>query len=70
MGVPMALHSKFRLPTQSQKPNMLSTSMPNAVTASAFVERAAKCRATHAGSEEWASSSHLLAVPAFVIVSW
>ena len=69
MGVPIALHSEYLPPTQSQKPNMLFVSMPKDDTASAFVESAAKCFATHVGSFECLDRSHDLAVWAFVMVS-
>ena len=47
---------------------MLSVSMPNAVTSSAFVETATKCFAIAASSPS-AASAHSRAVCAFVIVS-
>jgi hypothetical protein len=43
---PMAESIEYRPPTQSQKPNMFSVSMPNSDTRSALVETATKCLAT------------------------
>mmetsp|Transcript_8986 Transcript_8986/g.14415 ORF Transcript_8986/g.14415 Transcript_8986/m.14415 type:complete len:228 (-) Transcript_8986:409-1092(-) len=70
IGVPMALQREYRPPTQSQKPNMLLVSIPNLDTASALVERAAKCLAMDASSPLKAFNTHALAVPALVMVSW
>mmetsp|Transcript_47568 Transcript_47568/g.97269 ORF Transcript_47568/g.97269 Transcript_47568/m.97269 type:complete len:283 (-) Transcript_47568:172-1020(-) len=68
IDVPTALHSEYRPPTQSQKPSMLSVAIPNFSTAGALVLMATKCLATAASSFS-ASTSHCLAVPAFIIVS-
>ncbi len=65
---PTADHSEYRPPTQSQKPNMLTVSMPNAATAFALVETATKCRAT-AASPRWPTSQSR-AVRALRSVSW
>ncbi len=65
---PIAESIEYRPPTQSQKPNMLSVSMPNAATASALVETATKWRAT-ASSEPSAPTIQSRAVAALVIVS-
>mmetsp|Transcript_9781 Transcript_9781/g.20303 ORF Transcript_9781/g.20303 Transcript_9781/m.20303 type:complete len:236 (-) Transcript_9781:235-942(-) len=70
IGVPMALQSEYRPPTQSQNPNMLVVSIPNLETPAAFVERAAKCFATEDSSPSNALRMKALAVPALVIVSW
>ena len=45
-AVPMAESTEYRPPTQSQKPNALAGSMPNASTLSSAVETATKCLAT------------------------
>ena len=42
IGRPIALHSEKRPPTQSQKPNMFSVSMPKPRTAAALVDTATK----------------------------
>ena len=68
MLVPIADQHEYRPPTQSQKGNMFSTSIPKAPTAAALVESAAKWRATAAGSFIL-ESSHSLAVRALLIVS-
>ncbi len=65
---PIAESIEYRPPTQSQKPNMLSVSMPNSATPSALVETATKCFAIALWSPS-ASSVHRRAVWAFVIVS-
>src|SRR5216683_2387500 len=57
---PIAESIEYRPPTQSQNPNMLAVSMPNAATRSAFVETATKCLAT-AESSPSRSTSHLRA---------
>ena len=68
MDRPIAESIEYRPPTQSQKPNMFMTSMPNFATASALVETATKCFAT-ADASPSASSSPLARGVAFVIVS-
>ena len=65
---PIAESMEYRPPTQSQKPNMLSGSIPNLATSSAFVETATKCLAI-AASMPSADSTHERAEWAFVIVS-
>ena len=64
---PMGDHMLKRPPTQSRKPNIRSGSMPNACTASALVESAAKCAPTW--SSPTASAIHARAVRAFIMVS-
>jgi hypothetical protein len=64
---PMAESTEYRPPTQSQKPNMLAGSMPNAATPSRLVLTATKCRAT--ASSPRARVSHARAVRALVSVS-
>ena len=66
--MPIADQHEYRPPTQSQNGSMFSTSIPKAPTAAALVERAAKWRATAAGSLSLARSQSL-AVCALVIVS-
>ena len=63
VGVPIALQRLYPQPTQSQKPYIFVTSIPNSDTA------AAKCLAMQPGSLFYLDNSHALAVPAFVIVS-
>ena len=46
--VPIAESTEYRPPTQSQKPNAFSGSMPNAATLSSAVDTATKCLATAA----------------------
>ena len=65
---PIAESIEYLPPTQSQKPNMFMTSMPNFSTASEFVDTATKCLAIDDLSCS-ASSTHWRAVAAFVIVS-
>ncbi len=48
--VPIAESTEYRPPTQSQKPNALAGSMPNAATLSRAVETATKWRDTAAPS--------------------
>ena len=60
---------EYRPPTQSQKPNMFSGSIPNAETSVALVETATKCRATAVESPPQAATSHSRALRALVIVS-
>ena len=64
----MALSIEKRPPTQSQNPTTFAGSIPNSRTASAFVETAAKCRATST-SEPSCERSQSNAEWAFVIVS-
>ncbi len=64
----MAESIEYRPPTQSQKPNMFMTSMPNSLTASELVDTATKCFAI-ADSSPNASSTQARAVAALVIVS-
>ena len=66
---PIAEHNEYLPPTQSQNPNELAGSMPNAATSSRFVDTATKCLATARSSPPNPSSSHARAVRAFVIVS-
>ena len=65
---PMAESIEYRPPTQSQKPNMFAVSMPNSSTSALLVDTATKCLATSASGPS-PSSSHDLALRAFVIVS-
>src|ERR1700744_2133874 len=64
---PIAESTEYRPPTQSQKPNMLSVSMPNSSTSFLLVETATKCLAT--ASSPSASVSQRLAAVALVSVS-
>src|SRR5215510_4899833 len=66
---PIAESIEYRPPTQSQNPNMLAVSMPNADTFSAFVETATKCFATALVSPPSPLSDQSRALCAFVIVS-
>ena len=50
---PIAESIEYRPPTQSQKPNMLAVSMPNAATFSALVDTATKCLATASSVPSW-----------------
>jgi hypothetical protein len=65
---PMAESIEYRPPTQSQKPNMFMTSMPNSDTASPLVDTATKCLAIDDLSAS-AARIQSRAVAAFVIVS-
>src|SRR6266853_6134785 len=66
---PIAESIEYRPPTQSQNPNMLAVSMPNAETFSALVETATKCFATALTLPPSPLSDQLRALCAFVIVS-
>ena len=65
-GRPTAPQTEYRPPTQSQKPNTRSASIPKAAVLSSAVETAAKCFPAFSPS---ASRIHACAVRAFVIVS-
>jgi tRNA A37 threonylcarbamoyladenosine synthetase subunit TsaC/SUA5/YrdC len=65
---PMAESIEYRPPTQSQNPNMLAVSMPNADTFSALVDTATKWFATASGDPS-ADTIHSLADSALVSVS-
>ena len=65
---PMAESIEYRPPTQSQNPNMLAVSMPNADTFSALVDTATKWFATASGDPS-ADTAHSLADSALVSVS-
>merc|ERR1712141_864687 len=67
---PIADHKLYRPPTQSQKPNIFFSSMPNSLTLTALVDKAQKCLATALISPPAALKSHSLAVVALVMVSW
>src|SRR5262249_23365391 len=60
---------QWRPPTQSQKPNMFSVSMPNFATSAALVETATKCLATDFSSPPRPASDQSRAVCALVMVS-
>ena len=64
---PIAASMEYRPPTQSQKPNILARSMPNAWTSSEFVDTATKCLATAFSPR--AATSHERAACPLVIVS-
>ena len=68
MDNPMALVNEYLPPTQSQKINMFSASIPKSVTAFSFVDNAIKCFATNLLSFA-AFRNQSLAEKAFVIVS-
>src|SRR4029450_790157 len=67
---PTADGSEYRPPTQSQKPNMFSVSMPNSDTFCALVLTATKCLATADSSPPRPFSSQVRASLALVSVSW
>ena len=46
MDIPIADHSEYLPPTQSQNSNILASSIPNSFTLVAFVDKAMKCFAT------------------------
>ena len=64
----MAESIEYRPPTQSQKPNMLAVSIPNALTRSALVDTATKWLAT-ASSVPRADTTQSRAELAFARVS-
>src|SRR5262249_62362023 len=66
---PIAEIIEYRPPTQSQKPNMLATSMPNFFPSAALVETATKCLATDFSSPDRPASDQARAECALVIVS-
>ena len=68
IGSPIADHSEYRPPTQSQNANMFALSMPKPVTSFSLVERATKCLATCFWSFA-VLRNHSFAVTALVIVS-
>ena len=69
MESPIAESIEYRPPTQSQNPNMLFVSIPNAATFSAFVDTATKCFATALTSPPRPLSDQSRALCALVIVS-
>ena len=66
---PIAESTEYRPPTQSQKPNMLSVSMPTSATSAALVLTATKCFATASVSASSACRSQVRAAAALVSVS-
>jgi len=68
MGRPIADHSEYRPPTQSQNTNMFFVSMPKAPTARALVDTATKCFAIASRVPPFARN-HSRAVAALAIVS-
>src|SRR5262249_57682419 len=66
---PIAESIEYRPPTQSQNPNMLAVSIPNADTFSAFVDTATKCFATALGSPPSPLSDQSRVLCALVVVS-
>ena len=65
--MPIALHSEYRPPTQSQNWNIFWVSIPNSETFCVFVLNAMKCLAIASSGAN--CRNHFLADLAFVIVS-
>src|SRR5690606_3926041 len=65
----MGDHNEYRPPTQSQKPNIFSGSIPKASTAALLVLTATKCLAMCDVLPPF-SKNHSLALCALVMVSW